>query len=52
MVPLFMQREGKMVRFAFINAKGSDTQIDFKLPINPGKLQVNVNEELLAEIKQ
>jgi hypothetical protein len=52
MVPLFMQREGKMVRFAFINAKGSDTQIDFKLPINPGKLLVNVNEELLAEIKQ
>jgi hypothetical protein len=51
-VPFFMDRNGKMTRIGLINAMKSDTQFSFTLPQNPGKLQINSNEELLAEIKQ
>jgi hypothetical protein len=51
-VPFFMEKNGKMIRVGFINAMKSDTQFSFTLPQNPGKLQINSNEELLAEIKQ
>jgi len=52
MVPLFVERDGKQVRLGLINATGPDTPFSVNLPFNPGKVQVNVNEELLAEIKQ
>jgi aminopeptidase N len=52
MVPLFVERDGKQVRLGLINATGPNTPITVNLPFNPGKVQVNVNEELLAEIKQ
>jgi uncharacterized lipoprotein YbaY len=40
------------VRLGLINATKPDTPISVSLPYNPGKVQINVNEELLAEIKQ
>jgi Peptidase family M1 domain len=52
MVPMFVERNGKQVRLGLINATGPDTPFSVNLPFNPGKVQVNVNEELLAEIKQ
>ena len=51
-IPLFMERNGQMVRLGLISALKADTPIFFTLPQNPGKLQINVNEELLAEVKQ
>jgi aminopeptidase N len=51
-IPLFMERNGQMVRLGLISALKADTLISFTLPQNPGKLQINANEELLAEIKQ
>jgi hypothetical protein len=52
MVPVFVERDGKQIRLGLINATKADTPITVNLPFNPGKVQVNVNEELLAEIKQ
>jgi hypothetical protein len=52
MVPVFVERDGKQIRLGLINATGPDTPINANLPFNPGKVQINVNEELLAEIKQ
>jgi hypothetical protein len=52
MVPVFVERDGKLVRLGLINATGPNTPINANLPFNPGKVQINVNEELLAEIKQ
>ena len=52
MVPVFVERDGKQVRLGLINATGPTTPINANLPFNPGKVQINVNEELLAEIKQ
>ena len=51
-VPVFVERDGKQVRLGLINAVGPDSQISLNLPFNPGKVQINANEELLAEIKQ
>jgi aminopeptidase N len=51
-VPLFMERNGQMVRLGLVSAIKPDTPLQFTLPQNPGKLQINSNEELLAEIKQ
>lgn len=52
MVPVFVERDGKQVRLGLINATKPDTPFSVNLPFNPGKVLVNVNEELLAEIKQ
>jgi hypothetical protein len=52
MVPVFVERDGKLTRLGLINATGPNTPINVNLPFNPGKVQINVNEELLAEIKQ
>jgi len=51
-VPLFMERNGQTVRLALINATKAETPFNFSIPFNPGKLQINTNEELLAEVKQ
>ncbi len=51
-IPLFMERNGQQVRVGLINAVKTDVPFSFNLPVNPGKLQLNSNEELLAEIKQ
>lgn len=51
-VPIFVEQNGKQVRLGLINATKSDTPISVSLPFNPGKVQINVNEELLAEVKQ
>ncbi len=52
MIPLFVEHDGKQVRLGLINATEPNTPFSVNLPFNPGKVQVNVNEELLAEIKQ
>jgi hypothetical protein len=52
MVPVFVERDGKQVRLGLINTTKADTPFSVNLPFNPGKVQVNINEELLAEIKQ
>jgi Peptidase family M1 domain len=52
MVPVFVEHDGKLTRLGLINATGPNTPINVNLPFNPGKVQINVNEELLAEIKQ
>ncbi len=51
-IPLFIERNGKMVRVGMLSAVKADAPIAFTLPMNPGKLQLNTNEELLADIKQ
>jgi uncharacterized lipoprotein YbaY len=51
-VPLFMERNGQTVRLALINATKAETPFNFSIPFNPGKLQINTNEELLADVKQ
>jgi aminopeptidase N len=52
MVPVFVERDGKQVRLGLISAVKTETPFSVNLPFNPGKVQVNVNEELLAEVKQ
>jgi len=52
MVPVFVERDGKQVRLGLINVTKPDTPFSVNLPFNPGKVRVNVNEELLAEVKQ
>lgn len=51
-IPLFMERNGQWVRVGLISAMKAETPFSFNLPVNPGKLQLNTNEELLADIKQ
>jgi hypothetical protein len=51
-VPIFVERDGKQVRLGIVGASKPDSPISVNLPFNPGKVQVNSNEELLAEIKQ
>jgi hypothetical protein len=51
-IPLFMERNGQMTRVGLISAVKADTPFSFNLPMNPGKLQINSNEELLADVKQ
>jgi hypothetical protein len=51
-VPLFGQRNGQTVQLGFLAVTKPDVQVSTTLPYNPGKVQINVNEELLAEVKQ
>jgi hypothetical protein len=51
-LPLFTERNGQMVRIGLLTSRKPEEPISFTLPMNPGKLQLNSNEELLAEIKQ
>jgi hypothetical protein len=51
-IPLFMEHNGQFVRVGLISAVQADTPFSFPVPQNPGKLQINSNEELLADIKQ
>jgi len=51
-IPLFMERNGQMIRVGLVSAMKAETPFNFTLPVNPGKLQLNSNEELLADIKQ
>jgi Peptidase family M1 domain len=51
-VPVFVERDGKQVRLGLVSATKPDAPFTVNLPFNPGKVQINVNEELLAEIKQ
>ena len=52
LIPLFVQRNGQPVQIGFITAAKPDMQFTIILPFNPGKVQININEELLAEVKQ
>jgi hypothetical protein len=52
MVPVFVEHDGKVMRLGLISTIKPDTPFTVNLPYNPGKVQVNINEELLAEIKQ
>ena len=51
-VPLFGQHNGQTVQLGFLDVAKPDVQLSTTLPFNPGKVQINVNEELLAEVKQ
>jgi len=52
MVPVFAEPGGKQVRLGLINSTKPSTSFSVNLSFNPGKVQLNSNEELLAEIKQ
>ncbi len=51
-VPLYAHPNGRTVRLGFITAQGKNTPFDFLLPMQPGQLTINDNEDLLAEVKQ
>jgi hypothetical protein len=52
LVPVFGEDKGKPAPLGLFRVTKSDTQFSIPLNSNPGKLQVNSFEELLAEIKQ
>jgi hypothetical protein len=52
MVPVFVERDGKQVRLGMFSANKPESAMSVNLAYNPGKVQVNAGEELLAEIKQ
>lgn len=51
-VPIFVQHNGQTVRLGSIPTTKPDYQFSTTLPFDPGKVQININEELLAEVKQ
>lgn len=51
-IPVFCERNGKMVELGFVHSTKPESTISFTLPFKPGKIQINANEELLAEVKQ
>jgi Peptidase family M1 domain len=51
-VPVFADDKGKQVPLGLFRVTKSDTEFSIPLNSNPGKLQVNSWEELLAEVKQ
>jgi hypothetical protein len=52
LVPVFGEDKGKPAPLGLFRVTKSETQFSIPLNSNPGKLQVNSFEELLAEIKQ
>jgi aminopeptidase N len=52
LVPLFVQHNGQSIQLGFITAAKPEMQFTTTLSFNPGKVQININEELLAEVKQ
>ncbi len=51
-VPIYGQVNGKPSRIGLLRVTQADDPLDITLPYNPGKVQLNNDEELLAEIKQ
>ena len=51
-VPIFGERNGKLVRIGLLRVSQADSPIDMTLPFQPWRVQLNSEEELLAEIKQ
>lgn len=51
-VPIFGENNGKPARLGLLRVTQADYPLDVTLPSNPGKIELNSNEELLAEIKQ
>ena len=52
LVPVFSEDKGKPVPLGLFHVTKADTQFSIPLNSNPGKLQINSWEELLAEVKQ
>ena len=52
LVPVFGEDKGKPAPLGLFHVTKSETQFSIPLNSNPGKLQVNSFDELLAEIKQ
>jgi hypothetical protein len=51
-VPLYLHVGGRATRLGFITARESKTSFDFLLPMQPERLTINDNEDILAEVKQ
>lgn len=51
-LPIYLQREGRVFRAGWVNAVAAETPFEFTLPWKPEKLTLNENEDILAEIKQ
>jgi hypothetical protein len=51
-VPIYGEVNGKSSRIGLLRVTQADVPLDITLPYNPGKVQLNNDEELLAEIKQ
>ena len=51
-LPIYVQSSGRTVRLGWITANQQSTPFNFQLPMNPEKLVLNANEDILAEIKQ
>ena len=51
LLPLFAQTGGKTVRIGWFRADQPESTFNFVLPFTPDKMMLNVNEEILAEIK-
>ncbi len=51
-VPIYGELNGKPSRIGLLRVSQADDPLDITLPYNPGKVQLNNDEELLAEIKQ
>jgi len=51
-VPLYLHAGGRTTRLGFITARENKTSFDFLLPMQPERLTINDNEDILAEVKQ
>ncbi|HEX2710990.1 MAG TPA: M1 family aminopeptidase, partial [Candidatus Acidoferrales bacterium] len=51
-IPIYMHANNRTMRLGFVTAQGENTPFDFLLPMQPGQLTINDNEDLLAEVKQ
>jgi hypothetical protein len=50
-LPIYMRQGDKTVLLGWMRATGRESNLEFTLPFNPGRLTLNDNEDILAEIK-
>ncbi|HKW89935.1 MAG TPA: M1 family aminopeptidase [Candidatus Acidoferrales bacterium] len=51
LIPLYVKMNGKSIRLGLVAAMGKTTPLKFTLPVQPEKLSLNDEDEMLVEIK-
>lgn len=51
LIPLYAKVNGKSIRLGLISATGKTTPMNFTLPVNPEKLSLNDDDEMLVDVK-